>query len=80
MWQITFDAQIKSVLFINLGKFSIFSELKKSSKVFIFLFFDILATFFDGSNPSMLLGFSAKLLKKVPSLEPISIIFEFVFK
>ena len=74
-WQITLDAQTKSVLPINFESFNIFLVLKNSLIVGMLFFWALSATFLDGSNP-ITFFLSEKLFKKVPSLEPISITLE----
>ena len=80
IWQITFDAQITSVLFSKFFKILIFSILKNLFIVLMALFVAFKATFSDGSKPTQSILEFLKLLRKVPSFDPISINFELDFK
>ena len=75
IWQITLEAQIKSVFFKKSFNSLIIFLLKNLFKVGICLLLAISATFFEGSIPTILNLLLSKFDKKVPSFEPISIIF-----
>ena len=73
IWQITFEAHITSVVPINFVKLLTLFKLKKLFWVLTLFFMAVSATFFEGSKPIYSISDFLKLLKNVPSFEPISI-------